>query len=288
MDPEMDEELVQMSYDSVPDAPIVFAPGLYDGIPEDIYHRSAGVSKSKLSAFAQAPVKVLSPVPETDPLRLGSLIHCAILEPALLDARFYVSDLPRFTLNSKAFKDEVANAGGRTIVKRAEFDSALRVRDSVMGNPTVRELLEAELVIEQSAFWTDDESGLLCRGRMDVIRIDWRVIVDIKTTVNAGPDEFAKTAAKYHYHWQQSMYEDGILLVADWDPEAFVFVAVEKEPPHLVALYDLHPDDVEAGRQQVRQLLNQWAECERTGVWPGYSSQIERLRLPWWATARAF
>lgn len=258
-------------------------PGIYDGIPEDDYHASPGVSVSRLKVFAEAPAKAkFGSKKETAALALGSLIHCAVLEPDDLEHRYQVTDLER--RGTKAWEAEEAAAAGRELIKRPDYEEALRIRDAAHAHPVAREILKpGPLLVEQSMYWLDPATGLLCRGRVDGMRVDMRVLADVKSTADASPEGFARAVAEYRYHWQEAFYVDGVKAAAGWTPEAFIFFAIEKEPPYLVGAYEVPPDDVERGRQRVREELERYAECERTNHWPGYSTTLESLHLPHWA-----
>lgn len=264
-----------------------FLPGLYADIPEEIYHASPGVSVSALKRFAEAPAKVKVNRKSTPSLAFGSLAHTAVLQPHLLADRYHVVDMERISAREKATKDAMAAAGGRELVKRSDWDDALRLRDVVHSHPTLREMLApVGLLTEVSFYWHDPATGLLCRGRADGLRNDWRAVLDLKSTVDASPDGFAKSVASYNYHWQQAHYQHGLSFT--WQkPEAFFFIAIENEDPFLPAIYELDRHAVELGERQVAENLEAWAECERTGIWPGYPEQPQPLDLPGWAYARA-
>lgn len=263
-------------------------PGLYDAIPEEQYHASPGVSVSRLKTFAKAPAKArYGKNKETGSLRFGSLIHTAILEPDQLDLRYMVSDLERFDPRTAAYKEESLKARGRELVKRAEYEEALRIQDAVHAHPSAGALLKGDLRVEQSFYWIDPETGLLCRGRADGLHMDMRAIVDLKSTQDASPDRrgFAMSCGEYKYHWQDAFYREGIEAVTGWEPEAFVFIAVEKDRPYLVGTYELEPVAVERGREDVHEQLRAYAKCLKDDYWPGYSGDIEPLAMPTWAYA---
>jgi len=273
----------------VPAAPELFQPGIYSGLDEDRYHASAGVSVSRLKRFAEAPAKAFAPVKETKALRLGSLIHTALLEPSKLAARYHVHDLARVNDNDGATKRERERAQGRELVSRREFEAALAMRQAVMAQPVARDLLpyaESEYGhIEQSFYWRDADTGLLRRGRAD-LRINHHVfhcLVDLKSTEDASPDGFTRTIGSYRYHWQAASYLDGIEACTGERPEFFVFLAIEKEPPFLVGPYIIHTDDLADARAELKVMLARYAECERTGIWPGYVETLTTLRVPGWA-----
>ena len=253
--------------------------GYHRDIEAGDYHASEGVSVSRLRRFAKAPAKALAPGPKTRPLALGSLLHCAILEPDALPRRYVVTDLDR--AGTKAWEALERDNPGRTVIKRPEMDEALRIRDAVFRHPTAAELLApGGRDIEGSFYWTDPELGIQRRGRADIIRHDMRVLVDLKSTESAHPRDFGHSARTYGYDWQDPYYRDGIEATLGWRAEAFVFIALEKEPPYLAGTYELLPEDVEAGAQAVRETLARYAACERSGIWPGYSASLEYLPLP--------
>ena len=64
--------------------------------------------------------------------------------------------------------------------------------------------------------------------------------------------------------------------------EGFVFVAVEKQPPYGVAVYELSPEDITVGRAMYRQDLHTYAACQDANKWPAYPEDIRLLELPAW------
>ena len=59
---------------------------------------------------------------------------------------------------------------------------------------------------------------------------------------------------------------------------------VEKDPPHLTAVYTLDDIAAHAGRRDYRAALDTFVRCTETGEWPGYSTDIETLPSPRWAS----
>ena len=106
--------------------------------------------------------------------------------------------------------------------------------------------------------------------------------VDLFHAHIGGMDAFARSAVEYRYHVQAAFYWDG-LVACGWVPQAFVFVCVETAPPYGVALYSVKPEDLDLGRAVYRRDLATYAECLRSGEWPGYPEEIRELELPGWA-----
>ncbi|USZ80567.1 exodeoxyribonuclease VIII [Serratia phage MQ-4] len=174
---------------------------------------------------------------------------------------------------------EAVNAH-RQILNQDQWDAVHRAAKAIKDHPAASKLIGAGKA-EQSVYWTDPLTGELCRCRPDWWRDD-NIVVDLKTTENAGPDGFAKSIANFRYDVQAAFYLDGIEAATGKRPRGFVFVAVEKKPPFAVGVYVLDAETLELGRAQYQHDLKIYAECQRSGVWPGYGDKIQTINLPAW------
>ena len=260
------------------------APGIYPDMPDADYRATRAVSCSTLKRFAEAPAKAHVGRPDSTAMAIGRLLHEAVLEAHRFDSLYAVTDLDR--RGTKAWQEEEAAAAsaGKQLLKRADYDMAMRVRDAAQQHPVARQFLAPGLLTEVSVFWQDADTGLACRGRMDGIRHDMRAIVDVKTTGDASAGEFGRSAARFRFHWQDVFYRAGIAAApGGFRPEVFVFLAVERDPPHLIAAYEMARPALEVAAYEVREALREYAECQASGIWPGYPEQIITLDLPAWA-----
>lgn len=187
------------------------------------------------------------------------------------------------------------NNSQRTVLTPEQWDQLHRMRDAVMAHPAAAALLTgAPGVAERSVYWTDPDTGLLCRCRPDFWREDG-IIVDVKTTEDASAESFARSIANWRYHVQAPYYMDGINLMREQarrsdikTAKAFAFLAVEKSARVVdgvalgVAVYVLDAQSMELGRAEYRQDLDAINTCTRSGMWPGYGDKIQSLSLPQW------
>jgi exodeoxyribonuclease VIII len=173
------------------------------------------------------------------------------------------------------------NNGHRTIVEREEWTDIHAMRDAAMAHKAAGFFLRKPGRAEVSIYWTDEVTGLLCRCRPDFWTDD-NIVVDLKTTEDASPDEFARSVAKWRYHVQDPFYRDGITAATGKLPRAFVFIATEKSKPHATAVYALTAQDIELGRMEYRKDLNAYAEAMRTDTWPAYAEDVQPLSVPGW------
>ena len=246
------------------------------------YHADPAVSASHLHAVAASPYHYWSrfldpnrPVIEpTAAMRLGSLVHCAVLEPDELNSRYAIAP-DRRTKDGKATAAMLA-ASGIEAVTAADMELAMAMAASVRSHQAAAELLRNGKA-EQSFWWDDVDTGLRCKCRPD-----WyygATVVDLKTTTDASPQGFAKSVANWRYHVQQAHYMAGTFA------ERFVFIAVEKTYPYAVGVYELDATAMNVGYALRRNNLQTIADCRAINEWPGYSQGIQNLSLPGWALA---
>ena len=207
-------------------------------------------------------------------MRLGSLAHCAILEPDELLQRYGVCG-PR---NTKAGKEQAIamEAEGIEPVTSTDMALALSMAAAVRNHPAAAELLKQGKA-EQSFWWDDLSTGLRCKCRPD-----WyygSTVVDIKTTTDASPQAFARAVATFAYHVQAAHYLAGL-----HGAERFVFCAVEKTYPHAVAVYELDVASMALGRTTRDNAMDVLAGCRAADAWPGYGDTLQTISLPSWAT----
>lgn len=201
------------------------------------------------------------------------------------------------TLWSDVREEWLTNNGHRVVLTADEWDQLHRMRDSVMAHPAASALLTgAPGMAELSVYWNDEDTGELCRCRPDFWRMDG-ILVDVKTTDDASPEGFAKSIANWRYHVQHPYYLDGINVALQQmgkptfkhptSAKSFVFLAVEKKPPHAVAVYMLDAASAQAGREEYRTDLNVYAHCLSSGTWPGYGDKVQQIALPDWKLRRS-
>jgi len=102
--------------------------------------------------------------------------------------------------------------------------------------------------------------------------------VDLKTTQSANAKDFARSAIKYGYVFQACFYLHGLRLMGE-NPKQFIFVCVEKTAPYLTNAFTLSASDVDRQKSHMAESCRLWAECMKTGVWPGYGDEVKTLNL---------
>ncbi len=209
----------------------------------------------------------------------GRAAHVAILEPDRFMCDYILWE--EGDRRGKAWTEFKAEHADKEILKPEEFATAMAMRDAVRADPVAGPLLRRGQA-EVGMVWTDPETGLRCKGRMDWLSADTRK-VDVKTCRNIASHAFGSAAASYAYHVQSAFYEDGYhALTRSTEPS--VIVAVEAEAPHDVVVYTLDEEVMGLGRDTYQTWLARVKECRATGQWPGYAGGVAMpLVLPRWA-----
>jgi exodeoxyribonuclease VIII len=259
-------------------------PGIYTGIPNEAYHDGPGISKSGLwTIHTKSPAHFWrGERKETKAFDFGEACHLAILEPNLFEKKVVRGPDDR---RGNKWKDlaEVCRIDGKLLLTSGDFDNALAVRDAVHADPFVSNIVNSEHSrIEVSGYWIDPETNVLCRCRPDNYREDLGVIVDVKSTASAHPDDFARSVVNYGYHAQEAWYSDGLRALGK-NVEGFVFLAWEKTSPYAFGIYELPPAIVEEGRAIMRRALETYAECMKSNIWPAYGNGVQELAFSSWA-----
>lgn len=271
--------------------PLNTTPGIYAGIPNEKYHAGPGVSKSGLwTIHTKSPAHYrYGEREQTSAFDFGEGCHLAILQPELFEDRVVRGPDDR---RGNKWKDiaEVCAIDGKLLLTSGDYDAVMAIRDAVHANAWINGIITGgRPVIEASAYWTDEATGELCRCRPDLYRADLGIVVDVKSTISAHPDAFARSVVNYGYHAQEAFYSDGwnaALAAADLEGEpvqGFVFLAWEKKPPYAFAVYELPPSIVEDGRAIMRQALDTYAHCRQEDEWPGYAEGVQELSFKRWA-----
>lgn len=257
------------------------------GLPFPEYIRLPAVSAHGLMLIERSPMhyraSIEAPRAPTAAQALGTLTHLAVLEWDEYQRSVRVA--PEADRRTKAGKEALAafesecEANSWTVATPEQDAKARAMREAVMAQPFARALF-ADGHAEVTLRWRI--GGADCKARPDWLCAGHDVIVDLKTAIDASPAAFAKASGNFKYHLQAAWYTDA----AEWvglGARAFVFIAVEPEPPHGVGLYKLDDGAIHAGRVRYQRALETYLGCKRTGDWPGYARDIQTIELPRWA-----
>lgn len=275
----------------------VEAPKVVDGLSADAYHADrTSISSSGLRALlapgcpAQFKYDRDNPGPPKKDFDLGHAAHLYVLGEG---PELEVIDFPDWRKKDAQIQRDEAYLAGKVPLLTKDHDMVLAMADAIRQHPIAGPLFTpGRGVAEQSIYWTDPATGVRCRCRPDWMPTRQEngrlVVVDYKTAKAVDEAALAKAVYDRGYHAQAAFYLDGVKaagLHGDQEP-AFIFVFQAKTAPYLVHLVELDFPALALGAARNERALRIYAECERTGIWPGFNDRITYLPLPAWAERR--
>ena len=240
------------------------------------YQDSPAVNKSTLWEMRKSPLHYWhlvhdTPREDTAAMKFGRAVHCRLLEPVAFSEHYTVApECDRRTKEGKAIWSALIESG-KEVISASDME-AIKAMEREFPAHLIR-----GVQTEVPLYWTDPETGVECKGRLDAITEDY--VIDYKTTTNAATDAFMREAIRYGYDLQAAMYLEAA-RANGYHPKGFIFIAQEKTAPYLVNV--LHAGDafIDRGLWIMRDLLTKYKECRDSDNWPGYGEN--ELILPEW------
>lgn len=284
--------------------------GIHD-IPNEVYHKSTGLSRSGLMEFKKSPYhywhRYLNPerTPAycTAAMLVGELVHALVLEPQHFDERYVfpqeLEAMPpelrkkdvgaELFEQSKAARKEVQDrnnaareefkklAEGRQVITMAMYEEAAHYAQSVLKDPTAKALFTG-VQVEKSIYFTHKGTGLQCKVRPDA----WigSVVTDLKTCKDASFDAFQRAAVGAGYFIQAAMIKQGLESIG-MELQKFIFYCVEKSEAAPCTYYELDMETLERAENEYNNLMHGIAYCMENNRWGAYQPQT--LTYPAWA-----
>lgn len=281
-----------------------FSEGFWDVNDAGYYGDRQCVSNSTLSVFGKSvPTyhatfvtgEVASPG-GTEAMEFGKAFHVALLEPEKLEESIAIApEVDRRTKDGKATWEAFLIASqGKIPLTQRDAEQIIRMRCAVFGNPVAAALLRQKGRTEQAIRWVDPSTGLKCRAKLDKIT-DGGVIIDLKTTQDVTPTEFAKSAFNYGYDRQAAFYLGGMdrlktlgVIKADkgerdHEGHPFYFICVSRTVVPECVVYQPTERMVGTGADAVWRDLTRLRDCLDFNTWEATThGKIVPLDLPPW------
>lgn len=255
-------------------------PGVFAGVPNEVYHASDGISKTNIvdidRSVAHYNMSKQYPTQQTDAMLKGSALHDLCLLPDFYHKHYKVS--PTKGKNTKGYKDFVKQYPDNDVLTPQMADDVKEMRDAIFANPTMRDVLKSDTVLREVSIWARDPvTGLLLKIRPDIIHRG--VIFDLKTTISPHPRAFIHSVYEYKYQVQAAYYLYVARLIG-MQMDNFIFFAVGNKPPYLTAIYELNDDLVAEGEEFFRNSLSTYKKyLESDDDWDGLERGRELVTL---------
>ena len=289
-----------IEWDSQP----ITKPGMYSGIPIEIYHAAKicdgpSISSSGLrTIFNESPAHFFSEwrgnpncIERTGARHfiVGRAVHHLLLgEPFF--AKLFAIQPEEYEGDSGEIKKWNNNATdcklwhkrmreeGRAVLTGKEVDDIKGMATQLGTNPVIRHgALNGQ--IERSLFWKDKQTGIWLRARPDAIPNDSGDYCDLKTCQSVKWPDLVRSIGDYGYHAQGAMIRMAAREVLGQTNVTFSLIFVEKTPPYCERIVTLKESDLDRGDKQNRMALDTFAQCLKTKRWPGPGGDREDAEM---------
>lgn len=274
-------------------------PTIMSGLSNAEYHQHPAFGSSGLKLIQRSPLHYWAAYRDparkrrepTPLMRIGTAWHAAIFEPGKFASEYVEvpEGIDKRTKEGKALFAEI-EASGREPLNAATMADIKAMAAAAGAHPASRVLFQqCKGGAEWSFFWDDADTGLPCKSRPDYHvgpndLFPYGLIVDGKSIDDASPEAFARSAWNMGHALQAAFYADGYQQVYGTSkPPAFIWLVQERDAPYATAYYSATADLLEYGRREYRKALAIAAQCEVSGRWPGYPTEVAPLELPAWA-----
>jgi len=255
----------------------------FENMHIDEYHSSDEfISQSRLQKLKVSPFHFKNPEPyqKKEYFDFGDSMHMALLEPDRFKTDVCTFDPSlrpeptkdfRNAKNKEYRNDFHAKNEGKTILDIEVYDAIKEIASRIFADDFISELLGHGLA-ESSFFWTDEETGVKCKTRWDWARYNG-VVLDVKTSQSANPDDFQRSIAKYGYHIQAGSQCIGYEKHFQVPVKHYLYLVIENKPPYSYVIMNLPTEAIELGQFEYKQLLQKLSDCRLNDKWPGFEER---------------
>jgi hypothetical protein len=289
------------------DGGTITKPGVYVGIPLDVYHQKAdlfdGPSISKSSLKDLIPVYGGSPkafwgrwylnpnrIEKTSSkaLDFGKATHCLLLGDEAFDASFVIRPTQwkdYRTDAAKDWRDEMAKAG-KTIITP---DDLKRIK-AIAADAANYDMVKLGILngaVERTMVFKDKETGIWVKTRPDNRATDG-LFADLKTAADFN-EEFLERQLFDNFYYGQAAMTRMVCRELNIPFETFVLLFVLNDDVPDTTHVEISPFDIDRGERIIRWALKTIRQCLDSGEWPGarpFDGGERHLKLKPWSAER--
>ena len=229
------------------------------------------------------------PEKASDALVFGKLCHCMLLEPDEVEKRFMVVDFGK-TRTNKKYAEAVEMYPGYEIVTQDEMDRATKMIGEIGRHPLASRII-AGATAEMPYTWTDKETGLPCKCKIDAIKRTKNGIVIIDYKTSSDIQSVLNWPQKLQYPLQAEFYSRAVKEKYGEDPCEFIFIIQSNKEGEedVIAVanveYDtglVAKDIVKSHMNSIATRLKLWNESYDRSIWAAYPNRVEMRYSNWY------
>ena len=196
------------------------------------------LSNSDIGKLLLNPMSLHKSFDKTVPLVVGGYFHTAILEPDKLKKYKIIKSSTR---NTKTYKE---TSGGEICLLEHEVDMIESMTDKILSNDICRGLIR-DPKNQYEVPGIASIEGRMWKGKADIINVNEKLIVDLKTTNDIH--KFQYSAKRYNYDSQAYIYKK----IFGYD---FLFLVIDKNT-NQIGVYDCSDQFYRSGLDKVQKAV---------------------------------
>ena len=196
------------------------------------------LSNSDIGKLLLNPMSLHKSFDKTVPLVVGGYFHTAILEPDKLKKYKIIKSSTR---NTKTYKE---TSGGEICLLEHEVDMIESMTDRILSSDICRGLIRDPKNKYEVPGIANIE-GRMWKGKADIINVNEKLIVDLKTTNDIHKFEYS--AKRYNYDSQAYIYKK----IFGYD---FLFLVIDKNT-NQIGVYDCSDQFYRSGLDKVQKAV---------------------------------
>jgi exodeoxyribonuclease VIII len=216
----------------------MYSPGIYEMELDEYLSVRTHVSSSGLKQILRSPahfLRYLNRKEESLPhLDLGAAVHCAILEPERFQREYVSLPVSRVDIFHEADLQLILGEKQVRFLTETQMQAVEGIVEQLERKPDILRMLQRGQA-EKSLFWQDEETGIRCKIRPDMLVLP-EFMLELKTTFDPSIPVFQRTCQMQLYHLAAAMYQAGVEQVTGYRP-AYMFVVASRFPPYNVETY---------------------------------------------------
>lgn len=248
-------------------------------MPRLEYHKHPYDGSNSLKMILQTPADYIVakslPSAETEAMRFGIMVHCAVLETEMFYDRYVPQeeDWGSLAANPGRQKWEAlkrhAALTGKKVISHSDYLKIKKIWRAVQSNASLKDLLK-DGIFETECYDDDQE----VKARADLIDRSG-MIWDLKTISGGITQKDMEWAV---HRWGMAFQAAHYCEVFKKDRFGWIFISTDKPAVHIL-IRRASDSVLEEGRRQFHKALQLRNECREKGIWPGYGDEIKEINL---------
>lgn len=130
---------------------------------------------------------------------------------------------------------------------------------------------------EQTILW--NEMGVVSKARLDWVKNDFSMIIDLKTTEIYNPAAWMRSIGSSGYDMQSLFYKRAVKALTGIEPR-FIFAVIETSAPYAMYFVELSQAWEAIANEKIKKALKLWETCLSSNKWPMYQQSIMQADPP--------